>query len=132
MGTIIKKKKKKQFYYYYVESARVNGKPRIVNQRYLGRAEKILQAFDVLDSMKSPVYSLVYEFGAVCALYELARELKIIELIDTYCSKRDQGLSIGEYMFLAAVNRALAPCSKSKLAGFGKIKVERMATKSRE
>lgn len=118
MGTIIKKKKKKQYYYYYVESARVNGKPRIVNQRYLGRAEKIIRAFDAMECTESPLYSLVYDFGAVCALYELARELKIIELIDTYSPKRDQGLSIGEYMFLAAVNRALAPCSKAKFANW--------------
>ena len=36
MASIIKKKKKNRWYYYAVESARVNGKPRIVWQKYLG------------------------------------------------------------------------------------------------
>ena len=43
MGTIIKRKNKSGTYYYYVESARVNGKPRIVKQEYLGTAEKIAE-----------------------------------------------------------------------------------------
>ena len=43
MATIIKKRVKGNIYYYYVESRRVNGKPRIVNQKYLGTAESILE-----------------------------------------------------------------------------------------
>ena len=42
MGSIIKKKKKNQWYYYYAESARVNGKPRIVHQiSDFGKTSKI-------------------------------------------------------------------------------------------
>ena len=41
MASIVPKKKGKKTYYYAVESARVNGKPRIVHQDYLGTAEKI-------------------------------------------------------------------------------------------
>src|ERR1035437_5462689 len=37
MASIIGKKQKGKVYYYLTESARVNGKPRIVSQRYLGR-----------------------------------------------------------------------------------------------
>ena len=40
MATIISKKVKKYTYYYYVESKRIDGKPRLVNQKYLGTAEK--------------------------------------------------------------------------------------------
>lgn len=44
MGTIIKKKVKNNYYYYYyyVESKRVNGKPKYVNQKYLGTAEMLM------------------------------------------------------------------------------------------
>ncbi|MCR4441657.1 MAG: transposase, partial [Peptococcaceae bacterium] len=69
MGTIISKKKKNQLYYYYVESARIDGKPRVVYQKYLGRAERIVQAFDKEGGFGNPKYSLVHEFGGVCALY---------------------------------------------------------------
>ena len=42
MGSIIKKKVKSYTYYYYVESKRVNGKPKLVNQKYLGTADKFM------------------------------------------------------------------------------------------
>lgn len=116
MGTIISKKKKNQLYYYYVESARIDGKPRVVYQKYLGRAERIVQAFDKEGSFGNPKYSLVHEFGGVCALYELARRLGVVEMIDRHCPKRNQGLSVGEYMLLAAINRALDPVSKLQMA----------------
>src|SRR5450432_1925415 len=41
MASIIAKKKANQLYYYVVDSARVDGKPRIVHQTYLGTAEKV-------------------------------------------------------------------------------------------
>lgn len=41
MASIIAKQKANQLYYYVVESARVQGKPRIVQQTYLGTAEGV-------------------------------------------------------------------------------------------
>src|SRR5260370_35737347 len=41
MASLIAKKKGKQLYYYVVESARVDGQPRIVHQAYLGNAQKV-------------------------------------------------------------------------------------------
>ena len=41
MASLIAKKKANKLYYYVVESARVDGKPRIVHQTYLGTAEKV-------------------------------------------------------------------------------------------
>ena len=42
MPSIVGKKRGKQTYYYLVESARVDGKPRIVSQRYLGSAAEVM------------------------------------------------------------------------------------------
>lgn len=42
MASLIKKKKKSKRFYYLAQSKRVNGKPRIVNQTYLGSVEKIV------------------------------------------------------------------------------------------
>lgn len=116
MATIIKKKKKNQLYYYLVESARIDGKPRIVHQQYLGRAEEIARKCSRSTDLDMPKYSIAIEFGAVCALYEIARELKVVELIDEYAKKRNQGLSIGTYILIAAINRAVAPVSKLQMA----------------
>lgn len=116
MATIIKKKKKNQLYYYLVESARIDGKPRIVHQQYLGRAEEIAKKCSRSTNLDTPKYSIPMEFGAVCALYEIARELRVVELIDEYARKRNQDLSIGAYMLIAAINRAVAPTSKLQIA----------------
>ena len=43
MASLVKKKKGNRLYYYVVESARVDGKPRIVHQAYLGTAEKLAE-----------------------------------------------------------------------------------------
>jgi len=42
MPSIVGKKRGNQTYYYLVESARVDGKPRIVDQQYLGSAEEVM------------------------------------------------------------------------------------------
>src|ERR1035437_7439041 len=41
MASLVAKKKGKRLYYYVVDSARVDGRPRIVHQAYLGSAEKV-------------------------------------------------------------------------------------------
>ena len=44
MASIVGKKRGTATYYYLVESARVDGKPRIVSQEYLGTAEELAAA----------------------------------------------------------------------------------------
>jgi hypothetical protein len=46
VATITQRVIKGHIYYYLVESARVNGKPRLVKQKYLGTAERIASAID--------------------------------------------------------------------------------------
>jgi hypothetical protein len=43
MASLVAKKKGNKLYYYVVESARVDGKPRMVHQAYLGTAEKLAE-----------------------------------------------------------------------------------------
>jgi transposase len=118
MASIIKKKIKNQIYYYYVESRRVNGKPKLVNQKYLGNAEKLLETVLLLEkSLKDRVlYSDEAEFGASMLVYDIARRLGIIDIIDNILTKRKQGASVGAYILTAAINRAIAPSSKSGLS----------------
>jgi transposase len=116
MATISKRTNKSGTYYYLVESARVNGKPRLVKQVYLGTAERIAEAIEHLSSDASvpdPQYVRVYEFGAVMALYSVAERLGIRQIIDSIAGKRDQGLPVSSSMLLAAINRAVAPTSKN-------------------
>ena len=68
MVSIVKKSINGNAYYYARKSRRVNGKPRIVWQKYLGRAEDILHAVEC----SKPEHAIVREFGAVAALYDIA------------------------------------------------------------
>ena len=111
MASIIKKKVKGHIYYYYAETRRVNGKPRIVNQKYLGSAECILKKLST--GSIEPLYSKVLDFGDIALLYDIASRLGITDIIDDCVSKRKQGLSIGEYIIIAAINRAVNPTSDS-------------------
>ena len=117
MGTIVKKKIKERNYYYYVETKRVNGKSRFVNQKYLGTADKLLKI--ALDSKKSIQDQVLYahevNFGAVALLYDAAMKLGIVDIIDRIAPKRAQGASVGMYFLIAAINRAVSPSSKSGL-----------------
>ena len=117
MGTIIKKKIKGINYYYYVESKRVNGKSRYVNQKYLGSADKILKmAVDSGKALQDQVlYAHEIQFGSVALLYDIALRLGVTDLIDSVIPKRKQGASVGMYILTAAINRAVAPTSKSGL-----------------
>jgi len=100
-------------YYYLVESRRVNGRPRPVVLLYLGSADTLLKRLQQLQS--EPIRARVMQFGGVAALWDLAQQLKLVELIDQYAPKRRQGPSVGHYMLVAAINRCLAPTSKLQM-----------------
>lgn len=105
-------------YYYARECRRVDGKPKIVWQKYLGKAEKILEVMtgEAKETAPSPVKEVVIsEFGSVAALLGIAERLGLVDLINSSVSKRVQGLSVGHYMLIAALNRCVAPCSKQRL-----------------
>jgi len=68
MASLIAKKKGHQLYYYVVESARVDGQPRIVHQSYLGSAEKV--AALVRDrTAPIPLAATMRDFGLPGALW---------------------------------------------------------------
>lgn len=113
MASLVKKIKKGKPYYYVVESKRINGKPRIVNQVYLGAADKIFQTFQKKSAPTAKEVTLT-RFGPL-ALWDIACSLKLPEMINATFSKRNQGASISQYLLLAAFGRAFAPCSKAKI-----------------
>ncbi|MGQ9818259.1 MAG: IS1634 family transposase [bacterium] len=106
---IIRKKFGNRVYLYEAICKRVDGKPRIVRQKYLGKPEDVL---GLPKEEPRAIGAQVYDFGAITALLGIAEDLKFIEIIDGVLRKRKQGLSVGEYMLLAAINRVVAPRSK--------------------
>ncbi len=83
MTSLIQKKKGKNFYYYIAESARVNGKPRIVRQTYLGTPDNLLRKLQAPAPMiQEPLEVDSLDFGATSVLWAQAEELDLIGLID--------------------------------------------------
>jgi transposase len=111
MATIIAKEKKGRRYYYAIQSKRVNGKPRIIWQKYLGTIDAIINRADDARP-QAPKEAVLFEAGAVAALLRIAQRLGVLEIINQIVPKREQGPSVGHYMLLAAINRATSPCSK--------------------
>jgi len=103
-------------YWYARECQRVNGKPKIVWQKYLGKAEDIATAMGAASQIPEPKEIVLSDFAAPAALYDLTQKLELIPAIDRHAGKRAQGVSVGTYMALAAINRCVAPTSKAAMA----------------
>ena len=123
MASLTKKVIRGRCYYYLRECQRVGGKPKIVFQRYLGTVDNVLRRLRAPDFGKksqrplSPCEADVASFGAEAALYDLSTQLEIVGRIDRRVPKREHGApSVGTYLLLAALQRAVAPGSKAALA----------------
>jgi transposase len=114
MTTLIKKVKGRKTYYYAVRSGRVDGKPRIVWQKYLGTLDAILEQFEK-NSAPKPIETTLFEAGGVAALMNIASRVNLMDIINQVVPKRNQGPSVGHYIVLAALNRVLDPMSKSQI-----------------
>lgn len=113
MPFLIKKKIKNKIYLYLAKNARIDGKTRRLWERYIGPEHKITEKTEILIDPKPRVTTL--DFGLPIALMQLVNELDLIEIINTCTTKRSQGLSVGHYITLAAINRCVKPTSKAKL-----------------
>lgn len=114
MASIQKKKVKGHTYYFAIETKRIDGKVHTVWSKHLGKAEDLLRKLEAAEP-PAPAMAKVFDFGAAAALYSIARRWGLVEIINQHVSKRQQGLSVGEYMLIAAINRAVAPKSKRQI-----------------
>jgi transposase len=103
-------------YYYTRECQRIDGKPKIVRTVYLGSAADLVAGTAKHRQDSQPQSVDIAAFGDVVALFALARQIGLVELLDRHVPKRAQGLSVGEYLLVAAINRAVHPTSKLRLA----------------
>jgi len=103
-------------YYYARYCQRVNGKPKIVRQVYLGKIEDLVASSEQAHLPPQPLETQIASCGDIAALWDIAQRLDLVPLLDSLFPKRHQGISCGHYLLLAALNRAIAPTSKVHLA----------------
>jgi len=116
MASLTKKIIQGKPYYYLRQCRRVDGKPKIVKTKYLGSLENLLARLSQADGSPDLRAVDIASFGDIAALWDIAQQLDLIHLVDQHIPKRDQGLSVGQYLLLAAINRATHPVSKARLA----------------
>ncbi|WP_051478428.1 IS1634 family transposase [Arthrobacter sp. H5] len=118
MTSIVGKKQDGKTYYYAVESARVDGKPRIVSQQYLGSAEEVMAKIAGAGPGGAPVRTAHHSFGDVAAVWGVLERLGVAAIIDEVVGGTApvKGVSVGRFLVLAALNRVVAPCSKARFS----------------
>src|SRR5436190_3782465 len=115
MASLISKKKGNKLYYYVVESARVDGKPRIVQQTYLGTADRLA---DLLKERTTPVpvSATTREFGLPGALWLAARRSGVWDVLKSMWPPERSGPSTAHYLLLALIHRICQPGPKTEVA----------------
>ena len=122
MASLYPKKVGGKTYWYLREMARVDGKPKMVSERYLGTAAEIAAAVEARQAAALPERTRHLAFGDVAAAWGVLEDLGVAAIIDEVTGPRPAGLplSAGTYLALAALNRAVAPCSKLGFADWWK------------
>ncbi len=139
-GTISKQLSKNgnNTYYYYRRTYRVKintenegkkgpgtGKSKVVTENiYLGTAEDIKKKFTESDK---PIEARKTSFGLDTALFNIAKEINLIEIINSICPGKINDISIGEYLFIAMANRIGHHNSKATIGEwFAKMKLKEL------
>ena len=116
MASIVGKRISGHTYYYLREMARVGGKPKMVSERYLGKAADIEAAMD--GASVEPERTRHLAFGDLAAVWSVLERIEVAGIIDSVVGARrsDAGASVGTYLALATANRVVDPCSKLAFA----------------
>ena len=112
MAYIVGKKQRGQTFYHLVENGRVDGKPRIVSQKYLGKAEDIEAALS--SALGVPDGTRHRGFGDLAAVWQMLSRLGVVGIVDDVVGPVSvgAGVSVGTYMALVIANRVVEPTSK--------------------
>lgn len=103
-------------YLYVRECKRVNGKPTIVSQTYIGTPEKVRALKSKAKTDEAILKS--QEFGALWLANQADDGIDLVNIIDSIIpySPKETGPSIGEYFLFSAFNRMIEPKSKNELS----------------
>src|SRR6266567_6416334 len=115
MASLVKKKKGNRLYYYLVESARVDGKPRIVHQAYLGTAEKLAELVQQ-NTAPVPLSATLRNFGLPGALWLAAKQSGLWPLLESLWPAPRSGPGPAHYLLLAAIHRICDPGPKTEVS----------------
>lgn len=122
MASLYKKVISGKPYWYLREMAWVDGKPKMVSERYLGSAADIAALVEAREAAVMPERTRHLAFGDLAAGWGILTRLGVVEAIDGVvgCRRADAGATVGTYLALAALNRLVDPCSKRAFSDWWK------------
>ena len=118
MAHLVKKNINGHEYFYAVETARVNGKSKVVKQVYLGSLDKITATMSGQSVPAQDVARFsVQEYGALWLANLIDKEIDIVGIVDSIVKRkrRTKTPSVGEYFLYAVFNRMIGSTSKEGL-----------------
>ena len=118
MASLYKKVISGRPYWYLREMGWVDGKPKMVSERYVGTAADIEALLDAREQAMVPERTRHLDFGAVAAVWGLLTDLGVADLIDSATGPGPAGLPLspGTYLALTVLNRVTDPRSKRGFA----------------
>ena len=105
---------------YVREIARVDGKPKVVSQAYIGSPAKVLSF--ATGQEQGPIKLKVEEFGALWLAQQTNQDIDLCAIVDAVVPRadREKGPTIGEYFLYCIWNRMVEAVSKNKLTNWYK------------
>jgi len=105
---------------YVREIARVDGKPKVVSQVYIGSPAKVLSF--ATGQEQGPIKLKVEEFGALWLAQQTNQDIDLCAIVDAVVPRadREKGPTIGEYFLYCIWNRMVEAVSKNKLTNWYK------------
>jgi transposase len=118
MASLYKKVISGRPYWYLREMGWVDGRPKMISERYLGTAAEVEALLDAREQAMRPARTRHLDYGAVAAVWGLLTDLGVAAAIDEQVTSVPGGLPLspGTYLALTVLNRVVDPCSKRGFA----------------
>ncbi|RMG71808.1 MAG: transposase, partial [Nitrospirae bacterium] len=109
------KKKKGRPYLYVREIARIDGRPKVISQVYIGSPERVVRLAQ--GGTQGSVKLKVEEFGALWLAEQIDRDIDLAGIVDEIIprGRGETGPSVGEYFLYCVWNRMCEAVSKNRL-----------------
>jgi len=109
------KKKNGRPYLYVREIARINGKPTVISQIYIGSPKRTAALLN--SQKKEPIKFKAEQFGSLWLAQQMDKNINLVEIVDGIIPKKknEEGPSVGEYFLYCVWNRMVKAVSKNKM-----------------
>ena len=108
------KKKKGRPYLYVREFARIDGKPKVVSQIYIGSPKRVTA---LAQGTEEDVELRVEEYGSLWLANQIDRDIDLAGIIDAVIPRgdREKAPTVGEYFLYSVFNHMIESVSKNRL-----------------